>query len=108
MLYSAYLIELAMLDYGMLKFSYSMLAAASVYASNIALHRMPVYPHHLARHAGYAEEEVLACAQSLAHLFVKAPSGASPNNIGSQLTCASSQCANVCPFCPAVQSRVSP
>lgn len=78
MLYSAYLIELAMLDYSMLRFSYSMLAAAAVYASNKAFHRVPAFPHAMARHAGYSEGEVLACAQALAVLFVKAPTGAPP------------------------------
>lgn len=73
--YSTYLIELAMLDYSMLKYSYSMLAAASVFTANTALARSPEFPHSLKRHAGFTEEGVLPCAIALGELFRSAPSG---------------------------------
>ncbi|EIE25341.1 A/B/D/E cyclin [Coccomyxa subellipsoidea C-169] len=72
--YSTYLIELAMLDYSMLKYSYSMLAAASVFTANTALARSPEFPHSLKRHAGFTEEGVLPCAIALGELFRSAPS----------------------------------
>jgi hypothetical protein len=37
--YASYLVELALPDYSMLKYPYSMLAASSVYAANLALGR---------------------------------------------------------------------
>lgn len=37
--YASYLVELALPDYGMLKYPYSMLAAAAVYAANLTLGR---------------------------------------------------------------------
>jgi hypothetical protein len=74
-MYASYLVELSMLDYGMLKFAYSMLAAAAVYAANLALNRMPEYPRSLERHSTFSEEDVTPCATAMATLFMKAPHG---------------------------------
>jgi hypothetical protein len=73
--YATYLVELAMLDYGMLKYSYSMLAAAAVFTANKALARSPEFPHSLKRHAGFTEDGVLPCAIALGELHRSAPSG---------------------------------
>lgn len=37
--YASYLVELSLPDYGMLKYPYSMISAAAVYAANTALGR---------------------------------------------------------------------
>ncbi len=73
--YSTYLVELAMLDYAMLKYSYSMLAAAAVFTANKALSRSPHMSHSLKRHAGFTEEGILPCAVALADLHRGAPAG---------------------------------
>ena len=70
--YAGYLVELAMLDYSMLKYCYSMIAAAAVLAANRALNRAPAFPHALLRHSGYTEAAVLPAAITLAGLHSKA------------------------------------
>ncbi|CAL8460573.1 g102 [Coccomyxa elongata] len=71
--YATYLVELAMLDYSMLKYSYSMLAAAAVFTANKALSRSPHLSHSLKRHAGFTEDGLLPCAVALADLHRSAP-----------------------------------
>lgn len=73
--YATYLVELAMLDYAMLKYSYSMLAAAAVFTANKALSRSPHLSHSLKRHAGFTEDGLLPCAVALAELHRSAPAG---------------------------------
>lgn len=53
--YAAYLVELALPDYGMLKYSYSMLAAAAVFCAGRALGASPPWSHALQRHTGFSE-----------------------------------------------------
>lgn len=71
--YAQYLVELALPEYGALKYSASLLAAAAVYATNAATNRPSLFPHALAKHSSYGEEHVRACAMDLARLHRKAP-----------------------------------
>jgi cyclin B len=71
--YAGYLVELAMLDYSMLKYCYSMVAAAAVLAANKGLGAAPAFPHALLRHSGYTEATLLPAAITLAGLHAKAP-----------------------------------
>lgn len=70
--YAQYLVELSLPDYGMLRYPYSMIAAAAVYASNLA-HGRQAFPTELGRHSGYTEKAVRECACWLAELQCKAP-----------------------------------
>lgn len=65
-----------MLDYGMLKYSYSMIAAAAVFTANKALARSPELPHSLRRHCGFAKEDLMPCAVCLTDLHRNASAGA--------------------------------
>ncbi len=71
--YAGYLVELAMQDYGMLTYCYSMVAAGAVLAANRALGRSPAFPRALLRHAGYTEAAATPCAVALAELHRRAP-----------------------------------
>lgn len=70
---ATYLTELALVDAGMLSYSYSMTSAAALYVSMRALGVSDAYPHALARHSGYSRQQVLPCAQALVKLMQKAP-----------------------------------
>lgn len=66
--------ELALPDYSMLKYSYSMLAAAAVFCAARALGVRQPWGHTLQRHTGFSEALVRPCAAALAALHSKAPS----------------------------------
>jgi G2/mitotic-specific cyclin-B, other len=87
---AAYLTELALVDAGMLAYSYSMVSAAALLVSLTALEGTATaatdaadpgvshvaatyYPHALARHSGYSRASVLPAAQALVRLMQKAP-----------------------------------
>jgi G2/mitotic-specific cyclin-B, other len=70
---SHYLAELALVDYSMLKYSYSLTSAAAIYVAMKTLNRIEPYPKALARHSHYSEEAVKPCAVALVELMVKAP-----------------------------------
>lgn len=72
-LLASYVVELALVDAGMLKHSYSTIAAASVYVAMKATGKGDAYPKALARHSTYSLEEVLPCAAQLVELMSKAP-----------------------------------
>ena len=69
--YATYLVELAMLDYSMLCYTYSMVAAGAVVAANRLLGRADDCPHALQKHCGYTRDELLPCARDLAQLHSK-------------------------------------
>lgn len=71
--YAAYLVELALPDYGMLKYSYSMLAAAAVFCAAVATGRKQPWGRALQRHSGFSEALMRPCAAALAALHTKAP-----------------------------------
>lgn len=68
-----YIIELSAVDASMLKYSYSMTAAAALYVAMRTFDKSDAFPKALARHSGYSEEGVLPCAAALVGLMQKAP-----------------------------------
>lgn len=70
---AAYLVELSLPDYSMLKFAYSEVAAAAVLVASRMLDFDDVFPASLQRHSGYQPTELRACAQALERLLTKAP-----------------------------------
>lgn len=72
-LHAAYLVELAIPDYGMLKFAHSEVAAAAVLLVIKLLAPEKPYPRALARHSGYRAAQLRACATALEKLVAKAP-----------------------------------
>lgn len=75
-LHAAYLVELSIPDYGMLKFTYSEIAAAAVLVARRALKKSDAFPYALQRHSGYRQSQLRPCVQALERLQGKA-SGAS-------------------------------
>lgn len=71
-LHAAYLSELAIPDYGMLKYANSEIAAASVLLTLRLLHSDRAYPKALARHSGYKASQLRPCAAALERLQAKA------------------------------------
>ncbi len=69
--YATYLVELALPDYGMLKHTYSKVAAAACAAACAVYGRDPV-PRALARHSGYTEATLRETADELGALYRKA------------------------------------
>jgi cyclin B len=53
-----FLMELSLMQYVMIKFPPSMLAAAAVYTARCTLQKMPVWIHVLKAHSGYTETDL--------------------------------------------------
>ena len=70
---SGYLLELSLVDSGMLKHSYTIVAAAAAFVAMEAFGRADSFPKAMARHAGYTKEAILPCAAALVALMKKAP-----------------------------------
>ena len=70
---ASYIVELAQVDAGMLRFTYSQIAVASLHVAMAAYHKADAYPKALAKHSGYPLEEIRPVAQALVDLMVKAP-----------------------------------
>ena len=70
--YATYLMELALPDYGMLRFPYSKIAAAAV-AAACQIHGVNPMPRALLKHAGYSEASLRECVVELDVLYRKAP-----------------------------------
>lgn len=58
-LFVAYSAELCLVEYSMLRYSYSELAAAIMYVAMKAFDKPDPYPHNLMRHAHFSKESVL-------------------------------------------------
>lgn len=71
--YAAYLVELSLPEYEMLKFSYSEIAAAAVMVASKWLKVQDTLPHSLQKHSGYSSAALRGCAQALERLHAKAP-----------------------------------
>jgi cyclin B len=71
--YATYLMELALPDYSMLKFNYSLIAASAVSAACSAYGKGSM-PRALVRHSGYNEAALRDCVDALGALYRKAPS----------------------------------
>ncbi|OMJ89348.1 hypothetical protein SteCoe_8553 [Stentor coeruleus] len=66
---SRYLQELALIDYKMIKYSYSNLAAAAIYLMFKIKNIKPEWTADLRRASGYMEEQLKACARDMCMLF---------------------------------------
>jgi G2/mitotic-specific cyclin-B, other len=75
-MYANYLVELALPEYSVLKYPYSMIAAAAVQVAGTAFGRADPFPYAAQRHSGYTEGAIAECAKWMAGLARKA-SGAS-------------------------------
>nr|ADE77085.1 unknown [Picea sitchensis] len=58
-----FLTELSLMQYVMIKFPPSMLAAAAVYTARCTLQKMPVWSHVLKAHSGYSETDLKECVK---------------------------------------------
>lgn len=70
---STYLLELSVVDAGMLKYAYSTISAASIYVAMVAFGKSDTFPKALAHHSGFTKEQILPCAAALVNLMQKAP-----------------------------------
>ncbi|MCL7027224.1 hypothetical protein MKW94_004176 [Papaver nudicaule] len=61
-----FMAELGLMQYAMIKYSPSMLAASAVYAAKLHLKITPIWNDSLELHTGFSEHEVIECAQQLA------------------------------------------
>lgn len=74
--YATYLVELALPDYSMLRFKYSHIAAAAVYATVEKFGRAPyAVNENLLQHSKYSREDVSECIDMLGALYMSAPEG---------------------------------
>jgi len=71
-LLATFLTELALPEYGMLKYTASLLSAGAVYAALKTLNRNP-FPPALAHYSEYTEAQIRPCAQQLVMLHKRAP-----------------------------------
>merc|ERR1719329_1145264 len=69
-----YILELSTLDYSMLHFPPSHVAAAAVMLSNELACRCPAWPAVMADHSRKLDHELQPCAQTLRELLKRAPS----------------------------------
>ena len=71
--YASYLVELALPEYSMLRFRYSQVAAAAVYAT-MSMYE-PSYDgmRQMHQHSTYSREELAECIELLGALYVRAP-----------------------------------
>ncbi|KAI3853378.1 hypothetical protein MKX03_026386 [Papaver bracteatum] len=60
-----YLAELGLMQYAMLRYSPSMLAASCVYAANCALKKTPFWNETLKNYTGFCESQLIECARQL-------------------------------------------
>lgn len=77
---ATYLVELALVDYTMLRYSGSLVSAAAIRVALAALKKEDCYPRALAKHSGYSLEAVSSCAKALATLMKNAGQGTSNLN----------------------------
>lgn len=68
-----FLIDLSLLDYGMLKFRPSLLAAAAVYTAQCTLSRSSQWSKTCEWYTGYSKEQLLECSRLMVTLHQKAP-----------------------------------
>ncbi|XP_042001293.1 G2/mitotic-specific cyclin S13-7-like [Salvia splendens] len=67
-----FLAELGMMDYAILEYSPSMIAASAVFAARCALQKSPVWNETLKMHTGFAEQQLMDCAKKLVALHALA------------------------------------
>eukprot|EP00249_Psilotum_nudum_P012952 c24068_g2_i1 orf=132-572(-) len=67
-----FLVELSLVNYAMVKFPPSMLAAAAVYTAQCTFQRVPRWTRALRHHSGYTEAQLKECAAMMVNLHQKA------------------------------------
>ncbi|RZC77723.1 hypothetical protein C5167_001903 [Papaver somniferum] len=72
-----FLAELGLMQYSMIMFSPSMLAASAVYAARCTLNKTPLWDETLKLHTGFCESQLIECAKQL----VSFHSGAAEHNL---------------------------
>jgi G2/mitotic-specific cyclin-B, other len=70
---SKYLIELCLIDYRMLRFNNSMIAASAIYLTHKIKNIKPEWSEDLQANSPYKENEIKPCAKEICILFQKAP-----------------------------------
>ncbi|XP_038988232.1 G2/mitotic-specific cyclin S13-7-like isoform X2 [Phoenix dactylifera] len=65
--------ELALMQYSMIMFCPSMVAASAVYAARCTLNKSPLWTETLRRHTGFSEPQLLDCTQMLVNSHSAAP-----------------------------------
>lgn len=71
--YASYLVELALPEYSSLRFRYSQLAAAAVYATMSRYEASFDAARQMHQHSTYSQEELGECVQLLSELYIRAP-----------------------------------
>lgn len=72
---SFFLVELCLVEYSMLKYAPSQLAAAAVYTAHRTLKRSPCWTPVLQRHSGYHEHQLTDCSAKMAIFHKNASQG---------------------------------
>ncbi|KAI3850395.1 hypothetical protein MKW92_029895 [Papaver armeniacum] len=75
-----FLTELGLMQYGMVKFSPSMLAASAVYAARCTLNKTPLWDETLKLHTGFCESQIKDCAKQLVY-FHSRSAEVKPNSV---------------------------
>ncbi|XP_078182504.1 G2/mitotic-specific cyclin S13-7-like isoform X2 [Carex rostrata] len=65
--------ELGLMQYSLIQYCPSMVAASAVYAAQCTLKKSPLWTDTLERHTSYSEPQLLNCAQVLVNAHVAAP-----------------------------------
>jgi cyclin B len=71
-LFVAYSAELCLVEYSMLRYSYSELAAGIMYVAMRAFNKPDPYPHNLMRHAHFGKDSVLHISKEVVRLVASA------------------------------------
>ncbi|KAF5735893.1 G2/mitotic-specific cyclin-2-like isoform X1 [Tripterygium wilfordii] len=72
---SSFLIEIALVEYEMLKFPFSLLAAAAVYTAQCTLYGFKQWSRTSEWHSNYSEEQLLECSRLMVGFHQKASTG---------------------------------
>ncbi|XP_078445017.1 G2/mitotic-specific cyclin S13-7-like [Wolffia australiana] len=67
-----FLAELGLMQYSMIRYTPSMLAASAVYAARCTLNRLPLWSETLEQHSGYSEQDLTDSARLLAGFHASA------------------------------------
>lgn len=72
---SFFFMELCLVEYAMLRYQPSMLAAAAVYTAQCTLKRIPCWNGSIEWHSSYSESQLWECAKMMVHYHQKAGEG---------------------------------
>ncbi|KAL9237906.1 hypothetical protein vseg_012400 [Gypsophila vaccaria] len=68
-----FLAELALMNYGSISYSSSMIAASAVYVARLTLHKSPAWTETLRVYTGFSESQLQECGKTLVNLHSGAP-----------------------------------